>query len=378
LQAGGKGACDAFASGLPQAGRLHALIAIQFGDAAAVEARLLTTDDPEAARAIMNLELTRHYVRTGTDLTKAAAALQAAALLDPSGELMAERTLLQACLALLADELATAHKLLRTLLEGTFTLDEKTRDEMLRLADRLISRAADHDKDATDQARRLFAEMNRVSPDEAVAAAAELADRYPETNALWIGLGLARLKSGDEPGAVLAFERARTVCPYDPEADYQLARLHERRARFSRAVFYLERGLEAAPAWTKGMWMIADMAMRAREPERASKALATLKRIYPSDVTVDLGRARAFLDRDDGVRAMAILKEATRAHPADLRPPVALARTAIALHGRAQSPEARARMVAEAETALELARAVSKDHSDVMAITSAVEKLRAL
>lgn len=380
LRAGGRGACETFVRGLaePARTRLLSLVAVQFGEPALLEARLSSPDDPEPMRTAMNLELARHYVRQADEgsRTKAAAALAAAAALDATNEWLAERTLLAVGLSIQNDELASAHKQLRDLLESTATLDERSRDEIVRLSERLIARAADHDRDATDQARRLFAEMNRLSPDEAVASASELADKYPDTNSLWIALGLARLKAGDEPGAVLAFERARTVCPYDPEADYQLARLHERRSRFARAVFYLERGLDSAPAWTKGLWLMADVAMQAREPERASKALATLKRLYPTDVTVDLGRARALLDRDDGVRAMAILKETSRSHPTDLRPALALAKAALTLHARAQSPEGRARMVSEAEAALAHCKAVSKDHNEVLALQSAVAKLK--
>ncbi|MCC6807427.1 MAG: hypothetical protein IT381_08385 [Deltaproteobacteria bacterium] len=380
LQAGARGPCERFAATLApeRRERLLALIALQFSEPAAVEGRLLATSDGDEARVILSLELARYYVRQNDDVAraKATAALAAVAMLDGAGAYSNERALIHIALAIQNDELASAHKGLKDVLSASAALDEKNRDELVRLSERLIAQASDHDKDATDQARRLFADMNRLSPDEAVAAAAELADKYPETNALWIALGLARLKAGDEPGAVLAFERARIACPFDPEADFQLARLHERRARYARAVYYLERGIEAAPAWTKGLWLLADLAMLAREPERASQALTVLKRLYPGDVTVDLGRARALLERDDGLRAMAILKETTRNHPTDLRPALALAKAALTLHGRAQSPEGRARMVSEAEAALSLAKNVAKDHNEVLALQSAVAKLK--
>jgi tetratricopeptide (TPR) repeat protein len=378
VTAGARKECERFLQTLPQerAARTRAFLALGFGEPQLATERLLTSDDSPETRLLLSLELAKYDLGLGTEesLLRARASLAAARALD-QGDFAARIALTEGQIFVVADELASAQQTISTMMKGNEPLELDVREGLIRLNERLIMRASDRDRDATDQARRALSEMNRVSPDEAVLAAEQLSSRFPSSNVTWITLGLARLKAGDEPGAVAALERARVTCPLDPEADYQLAKMHERRARHARAVFYLERGIEAAPAWAKGLWELVDVAMLAREPDHAEAALLHLKRLFPNELAVDLGRARMLLERDDGPRALAVLKEAGRDHPADLRPQLALAKAALTLHARAATPEVRTRMQKQAEEALLTARSLDKNNGEVIALATAIKNL---
>ena len=238
-------------------------------------------------------------------------------------------------------------------------MSPEERDSLVQLGTRLSDKAATQNHEATDAARHTLSQLEKLSADEAIIRSDAALRIAPDASLLWIVSGFARLKGSDEPGAVSAFERARELCPFDPEADFQLARLHEKEGRYTRAVIFLQRGLESAPVWSKGLWKLSDMALLAHEPEIAGRALRRLKRLYPEDLTVDLGRARALLDEDRGAQALAVLKEAERAHPADARPALALAKAALQLHASAASGDARKALIAEAERAISRAEARS-------------------
>jgi tetratricopeptide (TPR) repeat protein len=365
VRAGARAQCDEFYTSIPQATG-PALLALAFSEPVPAEARLHATGDP--LHNLLLISLARFAADHG-DLDRAKAAL---ALADPSAEV----ALVHAAIDIAEGAFAGAARTLTEVTGGTEPLGPEQREYAIALGVRLSDRAATQDKNAVDATRRLLAEMPQIPPDDAVMHAETAAREFPQSSLLQLAVGLALLKALDEPGAAAAFERAKMLCPFDPEADFELARLHERRGRYARAVTYLERGLDIAPVWSKGLWKLSDVALLAREPAIASRAFARLKRLYPEDLAVDLGRARALLDGDDGPQALAILKQAAREHPADLRPQLALAKTALELQARSSSTETRKQLVGDAAHALKSAQAIDENNGEVLALAKAISQVK--
>ena len=371
VHAGARRQCDEFYTSLPP-GSGPALLALAFSDPAPAEARLQVAGDP--LRELVIMSLARSAADHG-DIARARSVLALAAAPRPADP-PTDAALVHAAIDIGEGSFAGAARTLSDISAGSEPLSPEQRDYAIALGMRLADRAATQDKNAVDATRRLLAEMALMPPDDAVMHAETAAREFPQSSLLQLAVGLALLKGLDEPGAAAAFERAKMLCPFDPEADFELARMHERRGRYARAVTYLERGLDVAPVWSKGLWKLSDVALLAHEPQIAARALARLKRLYPEDLAVDLGRARALLDGDEAAQALAILKQAAREHPADLRPQVALAKTALEMQARASSNETRKQLVGDAQRALRSAQALDENNGEVQALAQALAKVK--
>ncbi len=368
LHAGARAECDKFYTSLADPSIGLALLALAFGDATAATARLQSPDDTPPLRSLLAVRLAR-FSADNDDLERARAAL---AVAEPS----ADKDLATVAISIADGSFADASLRLRALAESNAPLSAEQRDSLVQLGTRLSDRAATQNHEAVDAARRELSELEKLSAEEAIVRADAALKIAPNASLLWMVDGFARLKALDEPGAVAAFERAKELCPFDPEADFQLARLHERQGRYTRAVDFLQRGVDAAPVWSKGLWKLSDLALLAHEPKIATRALQRLKRLYPEDLSVDLGRARALLDEDQGAQALAVLKESARAHPSDLRPEVALAKTAFQLHASAASEEARRSLLNEAEHAITAAEALGQSPTEVEGLSRQLRELK--
>lgn len=365
VRAGVRTQCDEFFTSFAS-GSGPALLALAFSDPSPALARISDAQDP--LRPLLVLSLARFSADHG-DMDGAKAMVARA---EPS----LDRQLVQTAIDIAEGSFALAARTLGEITSSGASLSPEQREYAMGLGVRLADSAATQDKNAVDAARRLLAEMATLPPDDAVMHAEAAAREYPKSSLLELAVGLALLKAMDEPGAAAAFERAKMLCPFDPQADFELARLHERRGRYARAVMYLERGLDVAPVWSKGLWKLSDVALQAHEPQIAGRALARLKRLYPEDLAVDLGRARALLDGDDGAQALAVLKQAAREHPADLRPQLALAKTALELEQHASSNETRRQLVGDAQRALRSAQALDENNGEVIALGQALSKVK--
>ena len=364
VRAGTRKLCEEFYTSLP-ASSGPALLALAFSDPVPALARLSDVQDP--LHHLLVLSVSRFSIDHG-DLARAKAAL---AYATPS----LDTQLVQVAIDIAEGAFAGAARSLAEIASGG-PMSADQREYAMTLGTRLADRAATQDKNAVDAARRLLADMPNLAADDAVMHAENAAHDFPNSSLLELAVGLALLKAMDEPGAAAAFERAKMLCPFDPQADFELARLHERRGRYARAVMYLERGLDVAPVWSKGLWKLSDVALQAHEPQIAGRALERLKRLYPEDLAVDLGRARALLDGDDGPQALAILKQAAREHPADLRPQLALGKTALELQAHASSNETRKQLMSDAQRALHSAQALDENNGEVIALGQALSKVK--
>lgn len=76
--------------------------------------------------------------------------------------------------------------------------------------------------------------------DKAMQVANAYRDSKPDSPAPWNLIGSLFLKEGDEPAAVKAFDRARSLAPGDPEANFNLAALAAKANDFQKARGYYE------------------------------------------------------------------------------------------------------------------------------------------
>lgn len=101
------------------------------------------------------------------------------------------------------------------------------------------------------QAQRLFEQgralLDQDKPKDAAGrfrAAVGADDRHAPS---WIGLGAACYRQQDWPGALEAFDRAKTLCPHRVEPHYNLGMTLEAMGQYTRAIDCYERALKINP-----------------------------------------------------------------------------------------------------------------------------------
>lgn len=356
-----------------------ALLSLAFGDAAPVQQRLTAAQAEQAdgpqLRFVLASTLARHYAARGK-LSEAEATLLIVDETAAAAHREMERLLSHTAVAIERRDFQQARTWIQQVVDAQDPLSTEQRELVVRLGQRLAERSSLGDDAATDTARRLLANLPKLSPDEIVADAEVAVSRFSESSLVWTAVGLARLKAGNEVGGLIALERSRELGMFDPEADWQLAKFHERRQRYASAVFHLRRALETSPTFNQGLWRLGDVALMARDLSAAELAMRRLKRLYPEELKVDLGRARVLLEGEDALRALAVLKDATRHYPTDIRAPLALAKAALTLRERATTPGQRKDMFGEAERAYTLAKELDEQHGEVQALEKALGALR--
>lgn len=354
-----------------------ALLALAFGDPQQLLLRINQPppEDNSDTRFVGAVMLARHFASAGKP--EEAARMLSIADQEPAAlERQVDASLARISVAIEQRDFATAHGQVRSLVESEARLDTEQRELLLRLGSRLKDRASLADDEASDAARRLLANLTKLSAEEATQEADVALSRHPNSSLVWSAAGLARLKAGQESSAVLALERAHELDAFDPEPDWQLAQLHERRQRLARAVFHLRRALDSSPTFANALWRLCDVGLLAKDLAAADIAMRRLKRLYPEELRVDLGRARVLLEGDDAFRAIAVLKESTRQHPTDVRAPLALAKAALTLRERATTDAQRKAMLSEATRAYEIAKGIDEAHGEVQALDKALSALK--
>ncbi len=142
---------------------------------------------------------------------------------------------------------------------------EKARQHEVARAHYLQAVAHAHDPKSIDFARREFADT-LMSWGELPAAIAQLEGAVaavPDDAAAWHDLGILRHQEGDDPGAIVALERARTLRATDPRPRIALAALRWKRGDRAGARHEYEALLELdLPEATrvKVKWAIGELA----------------------------------------------------------------------------------------------------------------------
>ena len=181
-------------------------------------------------------------------------------------------------------------------------------------------RAHPHDADALVECAEFSFRSGR--PDRACWALAKALALFPGS-ARWHGqLGYANLAVGDHDAARESFERALTLAPDDPAANYGLASCCQRERRWPAAAAALERAL--APAGAGDAFAIVleliGVLCQAGAFDAARRHCEQAARLAPAEPALWYATARLELAGGRPALALAAIERCLRATPDELPP----------------------------------------------------------
>jgi cytochrome c-type biogenesis protein CcmH/NrfG len=175
-------------------------------------------------------------------------------------------------------------------------------------------------------ATEAIAELEIKQDWQALSALSEkLAGSRPGGDDDWLVVfGYARMRSGDYPKAIEAFQRVADRVPEDPDPRNMLGETLRLSGQIDRAIQVLERAVQAHPNSHQGWYLLGESYMSHNRLERARAAYAESIRIEPEYVTGLFGLAAVLArvgPKDDYEQVLAKLKairpELLEAHKKD-------------------------------------------------------------
>jgi Flp pilus assembly protein TadD len=158
--------------------------------------------------------------------------------------------------------------------------------ELVPVQAKLIEGIVDYRRGRYIQAKALFEDVVKQSPDAAPAVAA---------------LGRLHLFENNDLEAIPLLERAVKLNPADAESTYQLGVLYDRNGRSEEGVALLRRALTLRAHYPDPHYQLGRIALREQRPKEALTELEEAKRILPEQESIRLllGRTYQALGRDD-------------------------------------------------------------------------------
>ena len=173
--------------------------------------------------------------------------------------------------------------------------------------------------DANPPAIPRLADHGSLAP-EVSALVREVTDQLAQDRgdgARWGRLGMVYEANGVVGAAREAYIAATVVRPSDAKWWYRLAVVEARMGRPEDAVRDVRRAIEAAPGYAPAHWRLGLWLLDANDTEGAERAFKQASALDPADPAGAVGLGRTYLQRNDNLRAVAVLERTLAKSPGD-------------------------------------------------------------
>ena len=155
---------------------------------------------------------------------------------------------------------------------------------------------------------------------DAIATARRACDVAPKNAACQVALGKAFEAAGERDQATVAYSRARTLDPHDPEPPFRLGLIAAGKLQTEVATGFYREALAADPGYAPATHYLASQLTNRGDFETAEQLLKTALARDPGHPDLRLNLALTYLRKGDAARAVTEFQTALRSVPGKPEP----------------------------------------------------------